>query len=197
MQDFEYADFISEERIVPDEKLGKYNLPFILFPFIFLFIFVINFGASLFLEGIESFFSVDNIFLILTGGFLTHEFIHFIVWQSLSRFSFHEFRVGIRWNSITPVIGCQRPMKTWQFMSGLIAPFLLMGVLPLIFAFYFINTWLLFSAVLFMAWASADLLTFILIWNAKGKTYVEMHRTKLGAIVFHPKKTNLVDHSHV
>jgi hypothetical protein len=38
-----------------------------------------------------------------------------------------------------------------------------------------------------MAWAYADILTFILFWSAPKGAYVEMHRKALGCIVYHPK----------
>lgn len=189
MEDFDYADFVSEERVVADEKLGKYNLPFILFPTVFSFLFIINFEPLLFMEGLGEFFTLKNIFLIFSGGFLVHEMLHFLCWQGLSRFPIEEFRIGMRWNSFTPVIGCQRPMNIWQFRIGLIAPFFLMGILPMALSFYLSNTWLLFASSIYMAWSSADLLTFILIWKVNSKSFVEMHRNKLGAIVFNPKST--------
>jgi hypothetical protein len=188
MEEFDYADFVSEERVVPEEKLGKYNLPFILFPLVFLFIFVINFGTSNFLVGIDDFFTLSNLFLIFAGGFLLHEALHFLCWQALTQYPIEEFRVGMRWNSFTPVIGCQRPMKTVPFMIGLIFPFVVMGLIPLGIAFYLENTWLLFASVVFMAWASADILTFLLVWNSEKNCYVEMHRKKLGCIVYNPKE---------
>ncbi len=188
MEDFEYADYVSEERIVPEEKLGKYNLPFMVFPAAFLFLFVINFGTPPFLQGISEYFTVQNLFLIFTAGFLSHELIHFLTWHALSRIPFHEFRIGMRWSSFTPVIGCQRPMSLNVFRTGLIAPFILLGAVPMGFAFYFENTWLLFSACIFMGWASADILTFLLLWNTRKDSFVEMHRNKLGCIVFNKKQ---------
>ena len=186
-EEFDYADYISEERVVPDEKLGKYNMPFILFPAVFLILYQINFGANAFLNAIDDYFNLINIFLIFSFGFFIHELIHFLTWQLASGFPMSEFRVGIRWNSITPVIGCQRPMKVWQFRLGLIAPFVLMGVVPVGIAFYSNNTWLLFSSVTFMAWASADLLTFLQLWKVDRNSFVEMHRSKLGCVVFNLK----------
>jgi hypothetical protein len=187
MEEFEYADYVSEERIVPEEKLGKYNLPFMLFPGAFLFLFLINNGSALFMSGIEEYFTVKNLFLVFTTGFLAHELIHFITWHTLSRIPLEEFRIGMRWSSFTPVIGCQRPMGLNIFRVGLLLPFLLLGVLPMGLAFYFKNTWLLFSAVIFMAWASADIVTFLLLWNTRKDSFVEMHRNKLGCIVFNKK----------
>jgi hypothetical protein len=63
-----------------------------------------------------------------------------------------------------------------------------MGIGPMIFAFYNVNTWFLFAGSIYMAWASADILTFILLWNVSKKSFVEMHRIKLGSIVFNPKE---------
>jgi len=187
MEEFEYANYVSEERVVPDEKLGKYNMPFIVFPFTFLFIFIINFGASKLFEGIDEYFSLQNLFLVFSAGFLAHEILHFIAWQALSRFRVQDFRIGMRWNSFTPVIGCQRPMPLNAFRVGLIFPFLVMGVGPIFFAFYWQETWLLFTGMIYLAWSSADLLTFILIWKVEKKSFVEMHRAKLGSIVFNLK----------
>jgi hypothetical protein len=189
MEEFDYADYVSDEVIVPDEKLGKYNLPFMVFPFVFLFIYIINFGTKGFLEGIDEFFSAQNLFLVFTVGFLVHEMLHFLAWQAFSGFPIQEFRIGIRWNSITPVIGCQRPMSLNPFRFGLILPFLVMGICPMILAFYWVNSWLLFAGTIFMAWASADLLIFILIWKTDKRSFVEMHRTKLGTIVFNPRES--------
>lgn len=188
MEEFDFADFVSEERIIPDEKQGKYNLPFILFPTVFSFIFVINYGTAAYLNGLEDFFTLKNMFLIFSAGFLLHELIHFLVWQGLSRYPIEEFRVGMRWNSFTPVIGCQLPMRLLPFRMGLIAPFLLMGLIPIAASFMMANVWLLMAGSIFMAWSSADLLTFILSWPLKQGCFVEMHRNKLGIIAFQPKE---------
>jgi len=193
IEEFDYADYVSEERVVPDEKLGKYNLPFILYPVAFLFIYVINFGTATFMLGIDEFFTLPNLFLIFTGGFLLHEMLHFLCWQALTQYPIQEFRIGMRWNSFTPVIGCQRPMRTLPFMIGLVFPFLIMGVIPLCIAFYIENTWLLFASIIFMTWASADILTFLLVWNSSKKSYVEMHRKKLGCIVYNYKESVLTN----
>jgi hypothetical protein len=189
-EEFEYADYISEERIVPEEKMGKYNLPFIVFPMVFLFLYVINFGTFGFLDGLDAFFSVQNIFLIFTVGFLFHELLHFLTWHFLSKIPFQDFRIGMRWNSFTPIIACQRPMPLFVFRVGLIMPFLVMGLVPMGLAFYLKNTWFLFSAVIFMAWASADILTFLLLWNSPKNSFVEMHRSRLGCILFNKKTSH-------
>jgi hypothetical protein len=188
MKEFDYADFVSEERVVPDEKLGKYNIPFIVFPFTFLFIFIINHGTAGFMAAIDDFFSLQNLFLVFSAGFLFHEMLHFMAWQALTGFKIQDFRLGMRWNSFTPVICCQRPMAINAFRFGLIFPFIVMGIGPMIFAFYNVNTWFLFAGSIYMAWASADILTFILLWNVSKKSFVEMHRIKLGSIVFNPKE---------
>jgi len=187
MKEFDYADYVTEERIVPEEKLGKYNLPFILFPFTFSFLYIINFGTAGFTEGINEFFTLQNLFLIFTVGFIAHEMLHFLAWQALSGFRVQDFRIGMRWTSFTPVIACQSPMSINAFRIGLIFPFLVLGVGPMFFAFYWVNTWLLFAGSIYMAWASADILTFILLWNSDKRSFVEMHRSKLGSIVFNPK----------
>ena len=188
MQDFEYGNYLSEEIVVPDEKLGKYNLPFIIFPFCFLFIYIINFGTTSFILGIDDFFTLQNLFLVFSVGFLSHEILHFIPWKALTNFSVQEFRIGMRWHSFTPVIGCQRPMKLNAFRFGLFFPFLVLGVGPMFFAFYWQNTWLLFCGNIFMAWASGDIVTLLLLWKVHKNAFVEMHRAKMGAIVFNPRE---------
>ena len=77
-EEFDYADYVSEERVVPEEKLGKYNMPFILFPTVFLILYLINFGPNAFLNAIDDYFNLINIFLIFTFGFFVHELIHFL-----------------------------------------------------------------------------------------------------------------------
>ena len=188
LEEFDYADFVSEEKVVPEEKMGKYNLPFILFPFAFLFIFVINFGTNLFLAGIDNFFTLSNLFLVFSGGLIFHETLHFLSWQALTRFPIEEFRVAIRWNSFSPVIGCQRPMRKTPFIFGLIFPFFMMGVVPMALAFYLVDTWLLFAATIYMAWCSADLLTVLLAWNVEKGAFLEMHRKKLGCVAYQPRQ---------
>ena len=186
-KEFDYADYISEERIVPEEKLGKYNLPFILFPAFLPFIYVINFGTQDFLAGTDAFFNVQNLFLIFSAGFVLHEMIHFLGWQAFSGIPIQEFRFGMRRSVFAPVIGCQHPMRPLAFRVGLLAPFILMGVCPMMLAFYFQHVWLLWASVIYMAWASADILTFILFWTVPKGCFVEMHRKSLGCIVYNPR----------
>lgn len=186
--DFDYADYVSEERIVPEEKLGKYNLPFILFPAVLPFLYIINYGTQDFMAGIDLFFTVQNLFLIFSAGFVVHELIHFLSWQAFSGMPIQDFRLGMRWNQFTPVIGCQRPMRPLAFRIGLISPFIIMGVIPTAIAFYITNAWLLLAGVVYMAWSSADILTFILFWSAPKNAFVEMHRKALGCIVYNPRQ---------
>lgn len=187
-EEFDYADFVSEEKTVPEEKVGKYNLPFMIFPSVFLFIYVINFSAADFTVGLDQFITVQNLFLVFAGGFLAHELLHLVAWRFMSGYPFRRFRMGMRWHSFTPVITCMRPMPINAFRVGVLFPFFVMGVLPLAFAFYLNEPWLLFAAVIYMAWASADILTFILLWTYSSRTFVEMHSSKLGIIVFNPKE---------
>jgi hypothetical protein len=63
----------------------------------------------------------------------------------------------------------------------------------MIIAFYLPNVWLLCASVIYMAWASADILTFILFWSAPGGCFVEMHRRSLGCIVYNPKPVQEIE----
>lgn len=187
-EEFDFADYVSEEKTIPEEKVGKYNLPFMIFPSVFLFIYVINFSSSAFTAGLDQFITVQNLFLVFAGGFLAHEFLHLIAWRFMSGYPFKQFRMSMRWNSFTPVIVCLLPMPVNAFRVGLLFPFVSMGVLPLAFAFYLNEPWLLFASVVYMAWSSADILTFLLLWSCSSRTFVEMHSSKLGSIVFNPKE---------
>lgn len=171
---------------IPSTKVGKYNLPFILFPFVLLILFMINFGANNFMLAMEELSDIPRLTLLFFGGLVVHEFIHMLFWAFLGGHPFRFFRLGFRWDYFGPYLFSIEPLKAIPFKIGLLAPLVFMGFVPCGFAFYFGNLQLLLLGSIFTMWASGDIVQFILVWKVPSNYLINLHPVKFGCYIFRP-----------
>lgn len=115
-----------------------------------------------------------------------HELIHGLTFCPFTKGRFKSISFGFNRQALAPYCTCTEALTKRQYLAGLLAPCLLLGVLPGIAAVIFDSVWvLLFSAVMLMS-AGGDLLIarLLLRHKAAGEALYIDHPTKIGLSCF-------------
>ena len=85
-----------------------------------------------------------------------------------------------------PYCTCKEPLRKGQYITGLLLPFIILGVIPGIFSCIFASFPLFIYSVMMMICAGGDILIFFLIMKSKLKGDVLFldHPTDVGLAAF-------------
>ncbi len=126
--------------------------------------------------------------IVFIVGIVLHELIHGITWACYAKSRFKSIRFGIMAAFLTPYCHCKEPLKIKHYILGALAPALILGVIPAIYAIIAGNSlWLLF-AIIFTNAACGDILVVWALRKEKRDNYVQDHPSEAGCYVYRSKK---------
>ena len=149
------------------------------FPFIILY-FVFN------LEGFET-PPIVVILLIFAVGIIIHEMVHGLTWSLFTKGKFKSIAFGFVLRSLTPYSSCKEPLRTGQYIAGLLMPCLIVGIIPTVLSVIIGNPTLFIPGILMIMSAGGDLLILMQIITRKRKSKDVLfldHPTELGLVCF-------------
>ena len=123
--------------------------------------------------------------LVMFASILLHEGIHGLFFLFFSRM-LKAIRFGIMWEHLTPYAHCIVALKKSQYNVSALAPFFIMGLLPIVFAFLDGQIIYLVFGIL-LTWASTG--DFISVWLSHSlpkHSYLLDHPQQLGFFVVKP-----------
>lgn len=162
---------------------GGFISSFIISPFILIYIVLYQQNLIENLIAFQNKLNYSSIIIIIISGIIIHELTHGITWSLSSKKSFSNIKFGIDLKSFTPYCHFKIPIKKTSYVLGTIMPFIILGLLPLIWSIYSGHIHYLFWGILFTYAASGD---FICIWKIKKiKTtnLIQDHPDKIGCII--------------
>ena len=119
----------------------------------------------------------------LVIGLVIHEFLHGIGWKCAGCLSWHDFKFGIKWRTLTPYAYCSRQMTASAYRIGLMLPAVVLGIVPGIIGVASGQAALaLFGAVL----NGAAGLDYLVLWAMRGvPSHVEVIDSpdKIGCVI--------------
>ncbi len=123
-------------------------------------------------------------FLLFIAGVAMHELIHGIFFGLFAESGFSSVRFGFIREYLTPYCHCSEPLKLRHYSLAALMPALLLGVLPMVVAFFAGSLfWLLFGIV-FLSAAAGDLMV---VWKLRKETpgtLVQDHASEPGCWVY-------------
>ncbi len=141
----------------------KANLVAIKFLVLFTVIFAVPFFIIWQNNLSGNFFDSDlifvNLFTPLAGtiiGIIIHELIHGIFFAMYARKGFKSVKFGILWKMLTPYCHCKEPLKIRHYIIALLAPFIILGIIPGIISLFTGNLILLLFGIVFSGAAAGD-----------------------------------------
>ena len=127
-----------------------------------------------------------NIFwllLIMLFAMILHELIHGLAWLILTKGNYKGIKFGLIWKYMTPYCHYQKPVFIWQYRIALLAPGLLIGIIPYGFSLFVGSFPSLLFSTLFTFGAIGDFIILWLIRHEKSNTKVQDHPDKIGCII--------------
>ena len=107
-----------------------------------------------------------------------HELLHAFGWAVVNR-SFRCVRLGFDAKTLTPYCACFVPMSRGKYLTGCLAPYVVLGILPCVFALAFANAWLLAFGVFGIIAACGD----------TAIAYSVLRKTRKGTLLLdHPER---------
>ncbi|MGI9651343.1 DUF3267 domain-containing protein [Chryseobacterium sp. RLHN22] len=181
-----FEDYCKEEKIIDLAKANGISLLYLLvFAVVFSVPYYFIWGFNISLKSIGeniSFAFLPLIVIIL--GIIIHELIHGIFFAIYASKGFKSIKFGILWKMITPYCHCKEPLKIKNYIVALLAPFILLGIIPAIISLAIGNIALLAFGIFFSSAAAGDLLIYSLIKKENPEDYVQDHPSEAGYYIF-------------
>lgn len=93
-------------------------------------------------------------------------------------------KFGILWKMLTPYCHCKEPLKIKEYIIALLAPLVILGLLPAIMSLFTGSAALLLIGMFFSVAAAGDIMIFLLIRKENPEDYVQDHPSEAGYYVF-------------
>lgn len=124
------------------------------------------------------------VFVPLIAGIILHELIHGITWALYATRGFRSIRFGVTWKMLTPYCHCKEPLRMHAYRLGVIMPGIILGLLPLLYAFITGNMGVFAFGFVFTVAAGGDFLMLWLLRKENRETWVADHKEKIGCVVY-------------
>lgn len=185
----EFDDFIKEKKTI---DLAKANVDALKYLVFFLVIFAIPFfliwgfkipeldSENLILKALTPLFA-------LLLGIIVHELIHGFFFALYASTGMKSIKFGILWKTLTLYCHCKEPLKIKHYIIALLAPLLVLGIIPAVISLINGNLFLLVLGIIFSAAAAGDLMIYLLIKKENPEDYVQDHPSEAGYYIFRKK----------
>jgi hypothetical protein len=127
------------------------------------------------------------IFGPLIAGIILHELIHGLTWARFATQGFKSIRFGIMWKVMTPYCHCKEPLSLKGYRLGVIMPAVVLGFIPLIYAFVTGNVGIFVFGFFFTIAAGGDFMMLYLLRKEHVSSFVQDHPDKIGCYVYRRK----------
>lgn len=133
----------------------------------------------------------DLSIVLITGGIVIHEGLHAAAWSLFGNKPWSAFTFGFSLMGMAPYAHCSEPMRAGAYRIGVLAPGLLLGILPYLIGLMGGAGWFTGFGFLFTLVAAGD---FLMLWIIRTISspdlLVQDHPDRVGCIVMEHSKPN-------
>lgn len=118
---------------------------------------------------------------------VVHELIHGLTWSRFAPGGFADIEFGIMRDSLTPYCTCKTPLRKKAYVTGALAPLVVLGVVPIVVAFCIGSVALLLVGIFMVDGAVGDVMIVVKYLFHKSQTndvLIYDHPTEAGCVVF-------------
>ena len=174
-----FENFEKEEKIIDLMKANLVGLKYfalfaVLFATPFYLIWKGNFSSIL--------LNIDGVLLrgfapliAVFGGIIVHELIHGFFFAKYAQNGFKSVKFGILMKMLTPYCHCKEPLQIKHYIIALLAPLLILGIIPSIISLFIGNIDVLLFGIFFSGAAAGDIMIYHLIKKENPEDYVQNH----------------------
>jgi len=186
------SGYVKEERFIDLYKANIFAL-FLFIPIILLYTlpFYLIWGRNenpfVFIKNMLEITSLSSALLgvlIVVIGVMVHELIHGITWSCYTTKGFRSIKFGVLLKMLTPYCHCREPLRVRQYIIGALMPSIILGIIPIIYAWYSGNIHILLFAIFFTVSAAGDFMIVHLIWREDMRSLVLDHPSEAGCFIY-------------
>lgn len=168
------------ESCISTDGFGRARLVSLSFiPICGLSLYVLFWGWPTFLQELHWLLVIT----IYVGSVFVHEYLHylgFILFGGADRDSV-EFKFNRK--NLTPYVICKSITTVMRYKVAAVLPFLVVGIIPLIYGFIFHNSTVYVIGLLNVDGCSGDLVLYFLLSRLDNHSYVARHNLRIGFVV--------------
>ena len=167
-------------------KMGKANLMALLFGIPLIGILALPYCIVYGFESINQvrlFFNFNTFIPAIVIGIFIHEAIHGFTWSIAAKIPISDIKFGFQIKTITPYAHCKVPINIVAYRIGTIMPFLILGLLPYLYALATKNPIVLGFSLFFSFVAIGDLMILWITRDIPANKKVQDHPTEGGVIM--------------
>lgn len=180
----------STDRTVPLEEVAPAMLMFnVVLVLIIAILFLLGWGWRALVAPVTSIWTYLLAIPILALSVVLHEGIHGLMILLPGGKPISDVKFGFMKEYLAPYAHCTTPLKAWQYRVVVLAPGLVLGVLPTLAALWLGWGWLLWYGVLMMSVALGDLLVWWMIRDLPRDTLLMDHPAAVGCLIVEQEDT--------
>ena len=122
--------------------------------------------------------------IMIIAGIVIHELLHGLSWALFAKNKFKSIKFGIIWKFLTPYCHCKDPLTVKHYIIGTITPFIVLGLIPVIFAIFINSTFLLSFGAFFTIAAGGDIYMAYLLRNENKDSIIQDHPSEVGCYIY-------------
>lgn len=121
---------------------------------------------------------------VLALGIVVHELIHGITWGRYCKQGRKSITFGVKWKQLMPYCHCSEPLKKRDYLTGVLMPFLVVGILPLLASPLLGCLDMCLLGIIFIASAAGDLMIAWRLRKENPTNTILDHPTEPGYLVY-------------
>lgn len=123
-------------------------------------------------------------------GIALHELVHGLFFARYAKQGFRSVKFGVMWKMLTPYAHCKEPLLVKHYIKALLAPLILVGIIPALVGIVLGNAPLLIFGIILSGSSAGDLMIYNLIRKEDPEDYVQDHPSEAGYWMYR-KKTGI------
>lgn len=154
-----------------------FSTPFVIFAGLFYRLFLLK--RAILMEMNDLSFYLTFVIIIVTSTCI-HEFLHGFGWVISGRKGWKSIHFNL--NAMMPSCSCHSILSKYQYLFGVLCPFVTLGLFSIIFIVFFPGTISMLTMLVIFIGAGADLVIALEVLHEKSNVYISDHPTKVGFI---------------
>ncbi len=170
-----------KEIIISENKLFSFVLIYTLILLLLFVPFIILFNYQYFITGFKN--ALKDLIFWIVPIVLFHEGFHALFLGLLSGCKFKHISFGFNKQYLSPYTHFSLPLKRNYFIAGCLAPFVLMGIVPLVISYIIEQSYWLTLGIINLWAAAGDVIVAIKLFSVDSRVLILDHPDTLGFIV--------------
>ena len=125
-------------------------------------------------------YDIVYFFLLFVLSILLHELIHAAVFALFAKNKWSSIKIGVLWKYMTPYAHCSEPLRKKEYALALVSPGVILGVIPLCFAFLNGHTLTLLYGLIMLFAAIGDFIVLAMLSRVPKDKKILDHKSKVG-----------------